>query len=417
MIFIIGPNESSKELLVLMNQPQISAQLDAANCVSIRIQSETESYTQFAEICKLVYGWHTGIVSIISVPFFIDKLVPLPSVFLIGPNGVPLTIVTESTKTVNELDIKIRDALAGLTDSASAPGTSANAPAIDAAEAAAASINPQDSAVDAQKKLEFYRAQIEVKRKQKEEEQRHLDKERELERRRNGQELRSFKERQNELELQQLKEERKRDKLNEQAVRKRILDQIAQDRATSKERYNQSAEAAAAQAVVPEKPTTPKQYNGTEARIQFRKPDGSVVTNEFLATDAFQTVHDYVTNQLLSGNRNFTLASSFPRHQFTEGDANKTLVELNLAPTAVILVLSSDKTLLAAPRPAPGVTAAVGSVVSRYDIWGTSQWVFWTLLSPVVALFGYLSAVWARRGVSGAQKRDEEEQRQSDNDA
>lgn len=345
----------------------------------------------------------------------------MPSVFLIGTNGIPLTIVTESTKTVTELETKLREALGGV-PSAPTPTTSSASTnevhGIEATEAAAASINPQDSAVDAQKKLEFYRAQIEIKRKQKEEEQRRLDKERELERRRNGQELRSFKERQNELELQQMKEERNRDKLNEQAIRKRVLEQIAQDRAANRERFNNSASAAAAQqADEPEKLSAPKQYNGTEARIQFRKPDGSVVSNEFVASDTFQVVRDYVMNQLLGGNQNFKLASSFPRHQFTEEDINKTLIELDLAPTAVILVLSSDKTLLAAPQPGQGVTAAVSGAVSRYDIWGTAQWVFWILLSPVVAVYGYLSGVWTRRGLTGAQKRDEEEQRQSDNDA
>lgn len=340
----------------------------------------------------------------------------MPSVFLIGTNGIPLTIVTEATKTVSDLETKISEALGGAQASSSAPSPDVHG--IGATEAAAASISPQDSAVDAQKKLEFYRAQIEIKRKQKEEEQRRLDKERELERRRTGQELRSFKDRQNALELQQMKDDRNRDKANEQAIRKRVLEQIAQDRAANRERFNNSATTSEAQTVEPEKPASaPKQYNGTEARIQFRKPDGSSVSNEFLATDTFQVVRDYVLNQLLGGNQNFKLASSFPRHQFTDEDLNKTLTELDLAPTAVILVLSSDKTLLAAPQPGQGVTAAVSTAVSRYNIWGTAQWVFWILMSPVVAVFGYLSEWWSRRGLSGAEKRDEEAQRQSDNDA
>lgn len=339
---------------------------------------------------------------------FLDKLVPLPSVFLIGTNGVPLTIITEATKTVSELDAKIREALGG--------GATADDVAA-AAESVAASITPQDSAAEAQKKLELYRAQIELKRKQKEDEQRRLEKERELERRRNGQELRSFKERQTELELQQMKEERKRDKANELAVRKRILDQIASDRLEAKERYNSSAKAApSTPAVVPEK-SPPKVYNGTEARIQFRKPDGSVATNEFQAADHFQTVRDYVTDQLLGGNRNFTLASSLTRHQFTDEDLTKTLVELDLAPSAAILITSADKTLLAAPRPGQGVAAAVGGAVRQYDVWGFTRTVFWTLMTPVVALYAYFGGLWSRRaGVRGAEKRDEEE-RPSDNDA
>lgn len=38
---------------------------------------------------------------------FVDKLVPLPSLFFIGKNGAPIEIVTGVTKTIDELKSKI----------------------------------------------------------------------------------------------------------------------------------------------------------------------------------------------------------------------------------------------------------------------------------------------------------------------
>lgn len=42
---------------------------------------------------------------------FVDKLVPVPSLFFIGKNGTPLEVVTGITKTVEELESKIATVL------------------------------------------------------------------------------------------------------------------------------------------------------------------------------------------------------------------------------------------------------------------------------------------------------------------
>lgn len=42
---------------------------------------------------------------------FLDKLVPIPSIFFIGKNGTPLDVVTGITKTVEELESKIAQVL------------------------------------------------------------------------------------------------------------------------------------------------------------------------------------------------------------------------------------------------------------------------------------------------------------------
>lgn len=52
LLFKIGPNESSKQMAALIDSESIRRELESSKYVAIRIQSETEAYTQFADICK-----------------------------------------------------------------------------------------------------------------------------------------------------------------------------------------------------------------------------------------------------------------------------------------------------------------------------------------------------------------------------
>lgn len=346
----------------------------------------------------------------------------MPSIFFLSDNGTPRAIVTEVTKTVAELEAIIQSVQLP----ADGPSSAASSSVDEASGAAAAAATTSAGETNASVSERMRRAQelIDVKRKEHEAEQQRLEKERELERRQAGQDLRSFKERQTELELKQLREERQRDKLAEQAIRKRILDQIAQDRATNAARFANSEVSQTANTPVVA-PAAPRVFTGTEARIQFRKPDGSLVAHEFLASDAFQVVRDYVANELLGGrSSNFTLASSFPRRLFSEQDADMSLVQLDLAPTAVILVQSSDKALQGNANPSPaGASSAVrgaAAAVSRLNVLALVQSAFWTLMVPVLAVVGYLRNLVGRGGGgtrdAGVLKRENEE-RVSDNDA
>lgn len=368
--------------------------------------------------------------------------------FFLGDNGSPLAIATEVCNTVDALHDVIRKVQQSVADQAVAPPTAAAAPAAPAPTVSNTTVNatassttstasttaPENttpvSAAALEERVQRAKALLEEKRKQDEAEKQRLAKERELERRRSGQDLRSFKERQTELELKQLKEERKRDLIAEQVRRKRILEQIAQDRAMSAARFANNSglnDAAAADGSVAAAavPASPRVYTGNEARIQFRKPDGTVAAHDFLAADTFQTVRDFVATDLLAGCSNFTLASSFPRRLFGDEDTVRTLAELDLAPTAVILVQSTDKSLQTSNSSADagqgaGASSAVrGAVaaVSRLNVFGLAQSAFWMLMMPVLAVFGYVRSLLGGRGAdAGAQKRANEE-RVSDNDA
>lgn len=78
----------STQMTAVINSEKIRSQLSSKQFVCIKIKSDTEGYTQFAQIYKLV---------------------PLPSLFFIGLNGSPLVIFTHGTE--DELNEKIKSAL------------------------------------------------------------------------------------------------------------------------------------------------------------------------------------------------------------------------------------------------------------------------------------------------------------------
>lgn len=256
-----------------------------------------------------------------------------------------------------------------------------------------------------------------------------MEKERELQRRRTGQDLKAFKQQQEELELKQLKEERKKAKIEEAATRQKILDQIKADRANNAAKFSRPISNATAPSPAPVQVAAPKFVSNAEtARVQFKKPDGTTDTHTFSSSDTFAALRAHVVNNVLSGSGqqigNFILAKSFPRRKFTDDDNDSTLLELDLAPTSVVLILPIEKSNAAERSGNGGVESTPMAVVK-----GT----FWSILGPILVFFSYLKGLISRRrgnvndgagsgGVAasaadiGRQKRENED-KMSDNDA
>lgn len=117
----IGTDEMSTAFTELINNEIIRTKLESDDFVAIRVQSDSEAYMQFAAICKVSHNqiirfdWQLSIkyrlfnncFDFFLLFLFVDKLVPLPSLFFIGKNGAPIEIVTGVTKTLDELNSKI----------------------------------------------------------------------------------------------------------------------------------------------------------------------------------------------------------------------------------------------------------------------------------------------------------------------
>lgn len=143
--------------------------------------------------------------------------------------------------------------------------------------------------------------------------------------------------------------------------------------------------------------------NADFTRIQFKKSDGESEMHTFNASDKFQTLRTYVAESVVRGSmRDYTLASTFPRKEYSTEDDDKSMSELDLTPSAVILILPSDKSR----NPLPLAASALKPI-------GMVNSLFWGAFSQLVSIFNYLKRFIWRQGndnsETGAQKRANEE--------
>ncbi|NXR69454.1 UBXN4 protein, partial [Rhadina sibilatrix] len=218
--------------------------------------------------------------------------------------------------------------------------------------------------------------------KRKEEEQKEIKKE--IERRKTGKEMLEYKRRQEEELTKRMLEERNREKAEERAARERIRQQIAMDRAERAARFAKSKEEAEAakaaalqakQAEIEARKEAAQRERSAIARIQFRLPDGSSFTNQFPSEARLEEARQFAAQMVGNTYGNFSLATMFPRREFTKEDYGKKLLELELAPSASVV-------LLPAGRPATSVVQASGS-----DLWKFLG----TILYPLLAVWRFIS--------------------------
>ncbi|XP_030243208.1 UBX domain-containing protein 1-B isoform X2 [Drosophila navojoa] len=229
--------------------------------------------------------------------------------------------------------------------------------------------------------------QVEKRKKERSDEKKRRDKDGELRRRREGREALEQQQAAREQELKSMQERIRRERQQEQATRERILAQIAADRAELANRAAMAAAeapvtAAPSPAVTATATITPEQSHHSaveETRLQIRLPGGLIRIKDFPAIEPLATVRNYVREELLASSniREFTLATSYPRREFKTEDELKSLIDLNLVPNAVLLVLGSSQ---------------VNVVVrSRNNMMNILTSVLWAILTPAAVAFDYIN--------------------------
>ncbi|KAG7239131.1 hypothetical protein INR49_030012 [Caranx melampygus] len=335
VVVITGEDEQSAQLMSSWEDDQVSeAALNC--CVAIRVDAKSETCVQFSQIYPVVC---------------------IPSSFFIGENGIPLEVIAGSVS-AEELMKRINrvkqmhaqqiggatvspeasppletsphnstptepgpdlapDSVTGVTgrsaaeatETAAVPGTakaSLSNPADDGSPSAAQCAKSEEN-LDT--KVERLTKKLEERREQRKKGEEENEIKKEMERRKMGKDMQDFKRKQEEEKTKRLLEERNREKAEEKAARERVKQQIAMDRADRAVRYAKTQE---------------EEKAAREALLQARQAEQKA------RREAVEV-----------GNRygNFSLATMFPRREFTEEDMDKTLQELQLAPSASIVLL------------------------------------------------------------------------------
>ncbi|NXF97855.1 UBXN4 protein, partial [Eubucco bourcierii] len=406
VLYLAGEDEQSTEMAARWEDEKVT-EAASDDFVAIKIDSKSEACLQFSQIYPVVC---------------------VPASFFIGDNGIPLEVIAGSVS-VEELVTRIHKVkqlhtlkgqpLENGSQSSPCPSSPLNgAPekrqsktvefcdspvpsettrpsavedGADSGQANQEAANSLDEQVsDAQPvndltlKIERLTKKLEERReeKRKEEEQKEIKKE--IERRKTGKEMLEYKRRQEEELTKRMLEERNREKAEERAARERIRQQIALDRAERAARFaktKEEAEAAKAaalqakQAEIEARKEASQRERSAIARIQFRLPDGSSFTNQFPSEARLEEARQFAAQTVGNTYGNFSLATMFPRREFTKEDYGKKLLELELAPSASVV-------LLPAGRPATSVVQASGS-----DLWKFLG----TILYPLLAVWRFIS--------------------------
>jgi len=170
--------------------------------------------------------------------------------------------------------------------------------------------------------------------------------------RKGGQELQKIKEELKLKEAQKLVEQKKKEKLEDMKAKQRIKAQIEADK---KERAEKAAlekalrdgTALPASASKPTGPPPPSMTSSSgnssahkkETRLQIRLPVGNPLTTTKPSDDTLQSVLDWIRQNAPAGTPiEGKISIPFPRKMFTAAEMDKTLAELGLVPSSVLIV-------------------------------------------------------------------------------
>lgn len=188
-----------------------------------------------------------------------------------------------------------------------------------------------------------------------------------------GRDVQKMKHQQQDQDMKNAIEEREKEKKENIALRQQILEQIKQDKAERAAKFSNIAPPPIPKSY-PQQSSSNSPSNANMSRIQFKLPNGSTHTHEFPKDTKLIEVINYVKENVNVGFSTFTLATMFPRREFTQEDHESSLEELQLFPSAVLLVLPVSH----------------GTVSSNSPYSYTA--LLWSIIAPVLGIFNYVKS-------------------------
>lgn len=277
--------------------------------IALRLDKDTEACTQFSAIYK--------------VEFY-------PTIYFInGQNGQVLKKIDQPLENSGALQQVIEESLNVVEPKAQQ--------------------QQQQPTKSVEEKVAEARARLKEIHDKREEETKTKEREDEINRRRLGQQMLLDKQKKDEEAIRKQAEEIRREKLEQQKLQAKLQAQIQQDREEKRRKYEQEQEPTTS-SVQPKTPSKnvvqPPKIDYTRSRLQFRLTDGSFFTEDFPSDAHMTDVYAYLQEALPKNQYrtdSYTLRTTHTRVTLTRDNPN-TLKELELAPSAVLLVLNQGNT-------------------------------------------------------------------------
>ncbi|KAG1657178.1 UBX domain-containing protein 4 [Nymphon striatum] len=375
MVCLEGNDEQSEKMVAVYENDEVGMKFHKAQIVAIKIKSDSIECQQFRQIYPVVM---------------------IPASYFISTDGIPIEIIGGSVDP-EEMCTKLDKIISNISLSAasmSVPESSDTNAKTELAQPSS-STDPEDKTVrdvdvksnssmelgvnseksEIERKVELAQELIKIQKEAKLKEQEKEAKEKEIRRIKDGQNLQKLKQTQQEQESKQIVENLAKEKAEDKRAREEVKKQIAEDREERAAKYQK--EKGELEKLKKEKQLKLKKeqeeaqnkasQRSSNARIQFRLPDGSCINETFPAIETLQSVHQFISQHMNVSPNSISMSTTFPRRVFTENDYCQSLRDLQLAPSSVIIII-----------PLQSVSRSADKIPSN---------IFWMLMNPIMHVY------------------------------
>lgn len=383
LLFVFSKDESSPlsaSVLETLNEVWLEKVYDEISCLLLTVDSE--GYKQFTAIyatpslpCIHLILPSGGILGMKTSDFAPEQLSSWLKEHVkkfVAWKAAAEPVAAAATTTANAGPTPPIDGTNVAGPSADTPASSENSMTSAAESTSISPITVGAETNSASDQIERARQLLQEKRDRELEEAFEQNRQAELDRRRLGKQMVEFKERQREQSIKEQLEARKREQAEDKAAREQILRQIELDRQERAQRLlNVSSKPVAPPVVTSPLPSPSYSTDKTKVRLQLRLPDGDYIScvlpcKATLAEEVRQHIFARVASAEGNHDNNctdeggqplslstlaafqrilrtgYTFKQFRPARPFSEEDETKTLEELDLWPSAVLLLVSQS---------------------------------------------------------------------------
>ncbi|KAK4517228.1 peroxisomal copper amine oxidase [Mucor velutinosus] len=252
------------------------------------------------------------------------------------------------------------------------------------------------------KKAEMQK-QLEQVRKERAEREKQDAKDREIKRRQEAKMLQEAQQsrvdKENKIYFEKIKKERQED----EAHRKRVREQIARDRAekiaqrnAEKQRQNSTSLTTLPTEEGASNSSLSNNSHHAYSNLNIRQLDGSNIRHQFEAVSTLSEVRNWIQeNRTEDAKKPYKLSSQFPTRLFTDADDNTTLKDLNLCPSATIIM----KPLKAGSSSARSGISGNNGGATEY-IYSAFDFIYGFVIALINMLTGLLATLFPTNGMS-----------------
>ncbi|CEG66689.1 hypothetical protein RMATCC62417_03224 [Rhizopus microsporus] len=326
LVYIYDDSDKTKTLDNTLNDEEIANHIKQ-HAVALKMEKDSENASLFSQLYP---------IQTVPILYFIRQGV----IREFGTEAITKQELLEKiTAAKNQTTVGQQNASLNTNTSSEASGSRTTVDTPFENQNNASTNNNANVEAAAAKKAELQK-RLEEARKQRAEQERQEERAREIKRRNEAKAIQEAqqmqKDKENQLYLEKIKKERK----EAEEHKRRVREQIARDRAErlaerKAEKERQEVAGSSSQQI---DNTSKKRHNHEYSNLNIRLLDGTNMRHQFEASDTLATVKHWIEQNRTDEKRDYKLSSLFPTRLFTEADDNTSLRDLDLCPSATIIL-------------------------------------------------------------------------------